>query len=218
MQLNKAKLTSGDQTEWLKLARGIRLSRLLNKAEHPVASQFFDSDPSGVRQLDTEALVTSLAGEPFNQRDRQIEDSAFQQAVRDQDSRLAGVSKPQLAGDVALIGSGRSGWKGPPIPGTSFDGKAERTQKVAKAANPSVADSTILVETLKSIVHQLLGVNVESVDPGVLKSKLATTIKSRPDLGKRLAKTLGIASPVPDEAVSANGWSSPGPGRTRFAL
>jgi hypothetical protein len=186
MKLDKAKLASGDTTELLKLARSIKPTTSLSKQEHPLASQFFDDEPSGVRHLSTDVLAESLAGAESIEHFRWVEYAA--------QAGYAGIERPKAAGDVTLIGAG-SGWNAPK-PAVASGAKAERAlllHKIAKTVNPSSADTAILTATLKSIITQLLGVNVESVDPGVLKSKLAATIKARPDLGLRLAKALGTA-------------------------
>lgn len=201
MEINKARLAAGDRNELLKLARTIKATVPASE-NHPLAAQFFDDEPAGVRQLDTDELVSSLAGEPFNERSREIEAEVFAQRAREQ-MGVGGMTKPTASADVSRIGIG-SGWTAPK-PTITSGAKAERAlllNKLAKAANPYAADTAILVETLKSIVHQLLGVSVENFDASTLKSKLATALKTaRPELSKRLTKALAIASPDSDVSL-----------------
>ncbi len=111
MEINKARLAAGDRNELLKLARSIRPSIPLNKTEHPLGSQFFDPEPAGVRDLSTDELLSSLAGAPFNERNRQIEAEAFAQQARDQ-MGVDGLTRPVATADVTRIGAG-SGWNAP---------------------------------------------------------------------------------------------------------
>jgi len=176
-----------------KLAKTIRPAKAPLAKGSPLGSQFFPTDGAEIRPLDLDSLTSSLGGEEFNERISWIQ--ALAMGGYDQ----IALTRPKIAGDVSQIGLGvGSGWTGPKPPVAS-GAKALLLNRLAKAANP---DSAVLVETIKSIVTQLLGLGVENVDPGVLKLKLAATIKSRPDLGVRLAKALGIQTPDVDLNLS----------------
>jgi hypothetical protein len=172
------------------LAKTIRPATAVSKATSPIGSQFFADDPVGVTHLSTDELAGSLAGADFNAHVDWVA------ALAAQGYSGIALNRPKIAGDVSEIGLGvGSGWTGPKPPVAS-GAKALLLNRLAKAANP---DSAVLVETIKSIVTQLLGVSVENVDPVALKAKLGKTIASRPDLGLRLAKALGT---VPDVNLS----------------
>lgn len=223
MQIDKVKMARGDQSEILKLARNtIRKSTPTDRYAHPLVSQFFDSDPSGVRELDLDTLLGSMAGADDVVREKAIEllnewkkthmgaddfyDYSWPQAFEDANKLLTSktkVPRPKFAGPVTQIGSGAgSGWTPPGgriVPATGAKAATGRLEKallnnrLAKGATPSAADMAILTATLKSIVHELLGLSVENFDPNTLKTKLTAAIKARPDLARRLAKALNTA-------------------------
>jgi hypothetical protein len=180
MKLDKAALAKGDPAALLALARTIKPSRPLSKAENPLASQFFDDEPSGVRQLDTQTLIENLAGGEGVEHDRWVESMAA--------AGYAGIAlnRPKASGDVteltAYNGGGRSGWtpnKDVPIVSgaKAASGRLEKAiadNKAAKATSPS---SNILTEQLKSIIFQLLGVSADTYDAPTLKAKLLTALK-----------------------------------------
>jgi hypothetical protein len=214
MEISKIKLAAGDTSERLKLARSIKSSKPRDRNANPLASQFFDADPSNVRPLDTAELVDSLAGSVFNEKVQQVEDLVFQQKVREQYPALGAMSKPSVGGDVCEIGVGAGRSASKEISVTSgakmLDIKMQKAfaalpasarAVLERAAAPSSTDAAILTATLKSIVHELLGLNAESFDEDTLKNKIAAPVKVRPDLGKRLTKALGIGS-GPDANVS----------------
>jgi hypothetical protein len=189
MEINKAKLASGDRGELLKLARSIKASEPRDRNVNPLASQFFDSEPAGVRPLDTDTLLASLGGADFNEHISWIE--ALSAAGYDERMKLL---RPDKTADVARIGCG-SGWT-PPASVTvstkagTFTGPA-RFRKSATAMEPNTAHAGLLAETLKSILFQLLGADVLAFDPSTLKARISTALKvARPDLRERLAKAL----------------------------
>jgi hypothetical protein len=215
MQLDKVKIAASDPSELLKLARSIKAS-VPTHENNPVATQFFDGEPSNIRQLDTNTLVESLAGQTFNEKVREVEDLVFAQRVREQ-TGLDGMSMPTATADVSQIGrdvrvgAGRSASKEIAVTSGAkvLDLKMQKAfaalpasarAVLERAAAPSSTDA-ILTATLKSIVHELLGLNAESFDEDTLKNKIAAAVKLRPDLGKRLTKALGIGS-GPDANVS----------------
>ncbi|MCU1305226.1 MAG: hypothetical protein JWQ87_5510, partial [Candidatus Sulfotelmatobacter sp.] len=106
MEINKAALAKGDRNEFLKLARSIRPSTTLNKAEHPLAAQFFGDNSTEVRHLDTRQLIESLAGQPYNEKLKWIEAVAA--------AGYAGIAldRPSKMADVTRIGGG-AGWTAP---------------------------------------------------------------------------------------------------------
>lgn len=213
MTINKAALAAGDRTELLKLARMIRKSAPTDKNAHPMVSQFFDGDPSGVRPLGTEELAQSLAGNQYNDNldgTQALRDSLHQ---GDGDLEMFGIkfTKPKTA-DVSMIGRGplpRSGWTpAQPVTVSSSEkvlaGKLEKAfsrlspdQRAAlnKAAAPSTtpADTGVLVESLKAICFQLLGCSAETFDANTLKAKIAASVRANPALKARLTKALAAA-------------------------
>jgi hypothetical protein len=218
MQINKAKLAAGDHGEVLKLVRSIKASEPRDRNANPMTSQFFDPDPSNVRPLSTSELVTSLAGQPFNERVKEIEDLGENQHQGDGTLEAFGIkfNGPKPAGDVTQIGARpRSGWT-PPVTVAS-GAKAVLNTKLQKAlaalspsqraalekADPSTDSDSILTETLKSIVAQLLGASLDNFDASTLKVRIAKAVKSRPDLGKRLQKALGRKEPNVDLDLDA---------------
>lgn len=192
MLINKAKLASGDRNELLRLARSIKPTVTLSKQDHPMASQFFADDPVGVTHLSTDELASSMAGEVYNER------IAWIDALASGGYEAIALNRPKAAGDVSQIGTGAgSGWTAPK-PSIASGAKAERAlllHKIAKATNPSAADTATSAATLKSLCAQLLGADVGNFDTSTLKAKLTKTIRSRPDLGLRLTKALGITKP-----------------------
>jgi hypothetical protein len=205
MEINRAKFANGDRNELLRLARTIRKSAPTDKNAHPMASQFFDADPSSDRPINTSALLENSAGAENVDHFRWIE------ALSSAGYAGIALSRPSKTADVRQIGMGGSGWNAPK-PSVNSGAKAVLAGKLEKAlhalpesaravlekaAAPSsaTADTNVLVENLKSIVFQLLGVSAESLDPATLKVKLGQAIKSaRPDIQRRLQKALGIGS------------------------
>jgi hypothetical protein len=205
MEINRAKLASGDPAEWKRLTKTIRPASALSKQEHPLASQFFGDNGTEVRSLDLDTLLEDLAGQPGVEHDLWVQRMAA--------LGFAGVemNRPKVAGDVSQIGTGAgSGWTAPK-PSIASGAKAA-TDKLAralllnrlvKAANPSTSDSGVLVETLKSICTQLLGLSVENFNAAELKEKIAATVKANPALKARLAKALSTAEPdVPNVTLA----------------
>jgi len=208
MEINKARLAAGNRDELLKLARSIKATVPASEA-HPLASQFFGDNGTEIRHLPLDQLTENLAGAEFNERSREIEDAAFAQTVRDQDSRLKGMARPTATADVSMIGSGWTPSK--PISvatgakAATTTGRLERAllnNRLAKAATPNPADSAILTATLKSIIHELLGLGVEHFDASTLKTKLVRAIKAAPPaLQQRLTKALNVAQPDSDVSL-----------------
>jgi hypothetical protein len=204
MEISKTKLAAGDTSELLKLARSIKASKPRDRNANPLASQFFDPDPSNIRPLSTDDLVSSLAGSVFNEKVQQVEDLVFQQKVREQYPALGSVPKPSVGGDVSEIGvgAGRSASKEITVTAkAALAGKLEKAfsrlspdQRAAFVkAEPSTTCDSILTETLKSIVTQLLGAGLEHFDPATLKIRIAKAVEANPVLGKRLTKALQAA-------------------------
>jgi hypothetical protein len=190
MEINNVRLAAGDSGEMLKLARSIKKSEPRDKNAHPLASQFFDGEPSNVRQLSTQELLESMAGADNIERIKWID------ALAAGGYGAIALTRPEVAGDVSEIGLGRvgSGWTAPK-PSVTSGAKALLLNRLANAAQPSAGDTNVLVESLKAIVFQLLGVSAESLDPATLKVKLTQAIKAaRPDVQRRLAKALGVGS------------------------
>jgi len=139
--------------------------------------------------LDTDTLVESLAGAQGVEHDRWVETAA--------QAGYPGVPRPTIAGDVTAIGAynggGRSGWTPPrDVTVSTTAGKVSATVQFKKAAKTTeAADTGVLVESLKAIVYQLLGVSADTFDADTLKTKLTQEIKAaRPDVRTRLAKAL----------------------------
>jgi hypothetical protein len=195
MKIDKARLAAGDRNELLKLARSIRPSTPFSKTTNPIASQFFGDNGTEIRHLPLDQLTENLAGADFNEHIKWIE--ALSAAGYDERMKLL---RPEVAGDVSQIGSGgRSGWTPPQnVTVSTTAGKVATTvqfKKAAKATEVSAADTGVLVESLKAIVYQLLGVSAETFDPNTLKVKLTQALKAaRPDVRTRLAKALGTAA------------------------
>jgi hypothetical protein len=196
MKLDKAKLASGDRNELLKLARSIKPTTSLNKAEHPLASQFFADDLPVVTHLSTDELAESLAGAESIEHFRWVETMAA--------AGYSGIAlnRPKASGDVtelgAFNGGVRSGWTPPKnVTVSTKAGKVATTvqfKKAAKATEVSPADTGILVESLKAIIYQLLGADVSAFDPATLKTRITTALKTaRPDVRTRLEKALQAA-------------------------
>jgi hypothetical protein len=210
MEINRAKFANGDRNELLRLARTIRKSAPTDKNAHPMASQFFDADPSSGRPINTSALLENSAGAENVDHFRWIE------ALSSAGYAGIALSRPSKTADVRQIGMG--GWNAPK-PSVANGAKAldVKMQKalaalpasaravLEKAAAPSAASDTgVLVESLKAIVYQLLGVSAESLDPAALKMKLTQAIKAaRPDVQRRLAKALGRSEPNVDLDLAA---------------
>jgi hypothetical protein len=183
MEISKTKLAAGDTSELLKLARSIKSSKPRDRNANPLASQFFDADPSNVRPLDTAELVDSLAGSVFNEKVQQVEDLVFQQKVREQYPALGSVSKPSVGGDATRIGAG-SGWT-PPKEISVVSAKAAgldaalRKNRVAKGlpATTGNADTGVLTALLAEIVKALLGVDPATLDSSTVKTRFTTALK-----------------------------------------
>jgi hypothetical protein len=217
MQINKAALAAGDQGELLKLARSIKASAPRDRNANPMTSQFFDPDPSNVRPLDTSELIENSAGAESVEHFRWVEavSAAGYSAIAthlDRPSRTASVTQIGLGGTV------RSGWT-PEKPITVSGSEKVLATKLQKAfarlspdqraafdkgAAPfTAADTGVLVESLKAIVYQLLGVSAESLDPAALKVKLAQAIKAaQPAIRTRLTKALGVGIEPDDPNIS----------------
>jgi hypothetical protein len=199
----------------LKLAKTIRPATATLTKGSPLGSQFFDADPAGVRDLSTPELLSTLAGATFTAKMDEIEALVFAQRVEEQ-SGLTGMKRPSSTADVSQIGRSvrvGSGW----TPSTEISvtsgakaalaGKLEKAfsrlspdQRVVleKAAQP-FADTGILIESLKSILFELLGAGVENFPPATVKTRLVTALKTaRPDQQRRLAKALGRSEPSVD--------------------
>jgi len=196
MQMDKLKLAAGDQGEVLKLARTIKAS-VPTHENNPVATQFFDGEPSNIRQLDTNTLVASLAGETFNEKVREVEDLVFAQRVREQYPALGAMSKPSVGGDVTRIGRSTavgSGWM-PKAEIVVTSGAKAAGGRLEKTAKLTTASSNILTEQIKTIVHEILGAAAENFDPSTLASKLTSAIKTtRPELRRRLENAVRLAA------------------------
>ena len=76
--------------------------------------------------------LSSLAGAPFNERNRQIEAEAFAQQARDQ-MGVDGLTRPVATADVTRIGAG-SGWNAPK-PTIASGAKALLLNRLAKATS-----------------------------------------------------------------------------------
>jgi hypothetical protein len=183
-----------DKTEFFRT-----LAKTIHRAEAPLAkgsplgSQFFDTEPSGAKPLDLDNLLSFMGGEVYNQR------IAWIDALAAGGYGAIALSRPKVAGDVSEIGlgAGRSGWtpaKDIPIASAKAALLNSINTRLGKAE--SKAHAGLLVEQLKAICFQLLGIPCENLDADTLKSKLSAAIKTaRPDLRKRLQKALGA---VPD--------------------
>jgi hypothetical protein len=192
MEINKARLAAGDRNEFLKLARSIRSTTAVSKTTSPIGSQFFPDDGAALQHLDLDTLVENLAGTEDVERNRWIE----MMASAGYDERMK-LLRPDKTADVTQIGAARSGWTPPQnVTVSTTAGKVATTVQFKKAAKATeAADTGVLVESLKAIVYQLLGVSAETFDPNTLKVKLTQALKAaRPDVRTRLAKALGTAA------------------------
>lgn len=183
MEINKARLAAGDRNELLKLARSIRPTTTLSKEQHPLASQFFDDEPSGVRNLDTQELIDTLAGAQGVEHDRWVESMAA--------AGYAGIAlnRPKASGDVteltAYNGGGRSGWTPSKDVSIASGGKAAgleaalRKNRAAKGTTATTAnsDTGILTALLKEIVKSLIGIDPDSLDSGTVKTRFTAALK-----------------------------------------
>jgi hypothetical protein len=189
----------------LKLAKAIRPASTLSKAEHPLASQFFpDSNGVEVRQLAMEDLMEVAGG-----------GAEFNRGVAAMYPSLGTVPRPQVAGDVSQIGARRSATVGNmAVPSskaaTVSMQKARLLEKIEATVNPG-AHTGLLVEQLKAICYQLLGIPCDNLDADALKTKLTQAIKTaRPDLQKRLLKALGADDREPDFDMTLEGLAALG--------
>jgi hypothetical protein len=210
MTINKAAFAAGDKNEMLKLARTIKKSAPTDKNAHPMASQFFDEDPSSVRPIDTSALLENSAGAESVEHFRWVEALA----AGGYEAIATHLDRPSRTASVTQIGTGglaRSGWT-PPQPVNVSGTEKILAAKLSKAASALPAHSRaalervgttesaddhggLLAETLKAVCIELLGLSVENFDTNTLKTKLASAFKSaRPELRKRLFKALAMAA------------------------
>jgi hypothetical protein len=213
MQINKTALASGSRSEILTLARSIRPSTSLSKADHPFAAQFFQDDTNAPRPLSTSQLAESLAGAGYNATVEELVALGESQHQGDGTLEAFGIKfkAPQVTGDVSQIGSARarSGWvpaQPVTVSGTEkiLAGKLSKAAKALPAdsravldrvakADTATADTGVLVETLKAICAQLIGTGVEHFTADELKVKIASGIKARPAMAQRLVKALQAA-------------------------
>jgi hypothetical protein len=173
----------------LKLARGISSSRPLSKAASPIGSQFFDGEPSGVRDITLDSLLSELAGESFNDRWKEIIGAAGYDNIN--------VDRPSKTADVTSIGTGGRGMVGNMAPLTAKAAaldSALRKNRAAKAGLTTAdADTAVLSALLAEIVKALIGCEPTALDPSVVKSRFASALKKAGPIVQGQVKELNDA-------------------------
>jgi hypothetical protein len=190
MTINAKAALNGDRNELLKLARSIQPAKAPLAKGSPLGSQFFDSEPSGMRPLDLATLLNSMAGEDFNQHVEWVEAMAA--------AGYAGIAlnRPSKTADVTRIGAG-PGWTAPKptiASGTKAAGleAALRKNRVANGttATTANADTGILTALLKEIVKSLIGVDPDSLDSGTVKTRFTAALKKAGSQVQAQVKTI----------------------------
>jgi hypothetical protein len=198
-----------DKTELFRtLAKSIRPAGAPLTKGSPIGEQFFAPDPAGIKFLDTATLAETMAGEPYNRK------IGWLDAICAAGYSGIALNRPKIAGDVTRIGTG-AGWV-PPSKVTPASGakaasarleEALRKNALAKGLTTADADTAVLTALLAEIVKALIGVDPDTLDPGVVKTRFSAALKKA---GPQMMATVAQITAELEEARQKASFESTG--------